>query len=218
MTTKRAVAFSVFVSLGIIGTSSFAQELSRPELKVGDRWTYERTDRTKKVSEGIRENKVIAKSESEYRFESKNPSTGAIAEYAQDLNSNAVELTGGRRVKPYTPFFSWPLSVGKKWSADYSVPNSSGTGVYEEQRSCEVLAKESTQTKAGTFETMKISCQGKFRTPDNRGQSTLNGFTESVYWYAPAARQNVRIEYRDGTYNFGVWNNTADELVSMELK
>ena len=218
MTNRSVAAFSSFVLIGIIGTSSLAQDIPRPELKIGDRWTFERTDRTKKIIEGSRENTVVAKTESEYRFESKSTQSGAVAVYALDMNSNTVEFVGGRRIKPYLPLFSWPLTVGKKWSADYSTPNSAGTGVYEEQRSCEVVANESTLTKAGAFEAVKIVCQGKFRTPDNRGQSTLNGYTESVYWYAPAARRNVRVEYRDGTHQWGVWNNTVDELVSMELK
>lgn len=54
--------------------------------------------------------------------------------------------------------------------------------------------------------------------PDNRGQTTPNGYTESVYWYAPAAKRTVRVEYKDGTFNFGVWNNYSDELVAVELK
>ena len=46
----------------------------------------------------------------------------------------------------------------------------------------------------------------------------LNGYTAATYWYAPAAMRAVRVEYRDGTYNFGGWNNYVDELVSYELK
>ena len=199
----------------LCGEASLAQDVARPSLVVGDGWAYERTDRTKKVSEGVREVKVVAKSETEYRFELRNPQTGNSVRGAADMNMNPVELNNERRVAPFRPDYAWPLSVGKKWVGTFSHVNAAGTGQFKEERSCEVAGKESLQTKAGMFEALKIVCQGKFSSPDNRGQTTLHGYTEAVYWYAPAVRRNVRIEYKDGTYNFGVWNNTLDELVSI---
>ena len=203
-------------TLAIVSIGVLAQEAQRPTYNVGDTWVYERTDKTKNVVEGGRENRLIAKSDSEYRYESKNLQSGIPQSFATNLDGNTTE-TGGRNWTPSIPNFQWPLTVGKKWEGKYGGTNQAGSGPYSEERKCEVAAQEPVQVKAGTFSAFKIVCTGWYRTPNSSGQVTLNGQTWITYWYAQDARRSVKIEYRDAS-QFGPWNNWADELVSFELK
>ena len=121
-----------------LATASIAaQEVPRPDINIGDRWLYERTDRTKGVADGTREQKLVSKSDAEYRFEFKSSLTGNVTTFVQDLNTNSIEING-RKMTPFVPFYSWPLATGKKWTAQFSGPNTAGTGVYSEERTCEV--------------------------------------------------------------------------------
>lgn len=201
--------------LTVVGFNAIAQEAPRPVYNVGDKWSFERTDKTRNVVEGGREFWLASKSDTEYRYEAKNLQSGVQQPFATNLDGNTTE-TGTRKWTPFIPSFQWPLAVGKKWEGNYSGTNPTG-GPYTEDRSCEVAAQESVQVKAGTFATLKVVCTGRYRTPSPRGQETLNGQTWATYWYAPDAKRSVKIEYRDAS-QFGTWNNWADELVSFELK
>ena len=201
--------------LCVMSVATFAQEAQRQEYHVGEKWVFERTDKTRNVVEGGREFSVVSKSDAEYRYDGKNTQGGSLA-FATDLDGNLTESTGGRKWTPAMPLFQWPLAVGKKWEGKYSGTNTSG-GPFSEERNCEVASQEQIQVKAGSFPAFKIVCQGRYRTPSSNGQVTLNGQTWLTYWYAPAAKRSVKVEYRDAS-QFGVWNNYVDELVSFDLK
>lgn len=212
----RAVLAGGTVLLVALAPRVLAQDIPRPELNVGDRWTFERTDRTKNVSEGGRESTVMARSETEYTFENKILSSGTTTSAVSDLNLNMVEVSK-RRFTPFIPVYAWPLSVGKKWNGSYSGSNETG-GAFSGERACEVVAKETIQVKGGSFETFKIACDGKFKTFSSNVQRTLDGYSNSMFWFAPAAKRAVRAEERNGTFSFGVFSNYVEELVSFELK
>ena len=205
------------VALSVLATSlSFAQEAVRPSYNVGDSWTYERTDRTKNAIDLRVEVRTIAKAEAEIRFERKNLDTGRITEFARNGDGNHIEEAGRKWSAP-RPDYIWPLAVGKKWGGRFGGMNQSGSGLFSEERECEAVAAESIQVKAGSFQAIKIVCVGNFRNPAPSGTVTLNGRTESTYWYAPETKSSVRIEYRDHS-QFGVWNNSVTELVSFGLQ
>jgi len=206
--------FALFVGLLPIHVL-FAQEVARPELNVGDTWTFERTDRTLNKVEDVRESKLMAKSDVEYRYEAKMVSTGRVVSLVQNMDSNTVEFEG-RKIAPYMPLYSWPLSVGKKWSGRFGGQNAVGTGPFSEERSCEVVGREKIQVKAGAFDAFKIVCTGNYRNVSQSGQN-FGGQTWLTMWHAPEVKRPVEIEYRDANPR-GTWNNWVDELVSFELK
>ena len=154
----------------------FAQEATRPEWKVGDKWSFERTDRTRNVVEHVVESSVANKTDTEYHRRGTNTKTGNATSTINDTNLNTIEFNG-RKFTPAIPIYDWPLAVGKKWGAKFEGPNLTRTGQYIEERNCEVVGRESIKVKAGSFDTFKIACKGTFRTPNSSGQVTLNGYT-----------------------------------------
>jgi len=193
-----------------------AQEAQRPSLTIGDSWSYERTDRTRKVVDLRQLVILVSRIETELRFDRKDLETGTVTQSAENADYNNVE-TDGRKLTGFRPDFSWPLTVGKKWEGKYSGLNQSRSGQIHSESECEVAGVEPIQVKAGSFQSFKIVCKGTFRTPNNNGQVTLNGRTSAAYWYAPEVKRTVKVEYRDDT-QYGVFNNSSSELVSFELK
>lgn len=211
----RAPNIEVVILLAILANSSMlrAQDVSRTHLNVGDHWTYERTDHTKRNSKEVLVQSVVGIVGAEYRLITKSQATGNVTEIALNEDLNQTE-TGGRRWTPHIPLFSWPLVVGKKWEVKYSGPNLSGSGEFREERSCEVLAKEFVNVAAGNFETVKVACHGKFTNPSSSRRWVMSGYTEITFWYSPAAGRPVKYSFRDGTFDYSVWYNFTDELVT----
>lgn len=206
---------SLFLAILVV-SPALAQEAPKPEWTVGDKWSFERKDRTRNVVEHVVDTTVASRTESEYHQRVVNTKTGTTITIVRDTNLNVTDFNG-RKSTPAIVVYDWPLAAGKQWSAKFEGPNTARNGQYVEERKCEVAGRESIQVRAGTFDTVKVTCKGSYRTPSPSGNVTLSGYTESSLWYAPAAKIAVRYEYTDGN-QFGRWNNWVDELIGFELQ
>lgn len=96
-----------------------------------------------------------------------------------------------------TPFLSWPLQVGKKWTYESDWKNSEGTPMKTSMQ-VEVLSYGDEVVLAGMFKAYKIEYKGTIT-------NAIGGSAEihEVYWYAPALKANIKKMQDDG-YGFYV--------------
>ncbi len=131
-------------------------------------------------------------------------------------------IEGGRVAKIFdieAGPFSWPLWVGKSWSATYSYTDLVYGRFWGDARSeAYVVALENVAVPAGTFQAFRIEYRGGLGTDSSGSRHTpgLPGIeSHDTYWYAPAARLVVKsVVERIGT-NYRGAGRTTTELLGM---
>jgi hypothetical protein len=116
------------------------------------------------------------------------------------LNNGSVVLdASGNIVKAETNAYqpsdqklSFPLAVGKSWSASYVYQ--SGSWAAQATRQSKVVGVERVDTPAGSFDAFRIEhVVSWLGTNGNRGQ----GVTHETDWYAPAVGRIVKMDFSD---------------------
>ena len=97
------------------------------------------------------------------------------------------ERVGGQVVRHDTPS-EWrtvvfPLSVGMTWDMKYHEARPADRQTEDVERTCQAEAEETTTVPGGAFTTIRVVCKNK-----------LTGAWVLTSWYAPEARQAVRLE------------------------
>ena len=91
-----------------------------------------------------------------------------------------------------TPYWSWPLKVGKKWKYESEWKNAEGTPMTTSM-DVEVVSYGEEAVLAGRFEAYKIEYKGTI-TNSIGGSSEIH----EVYWYAPELKVNIKKVQDDG--------------------
>lgn len=94
--------------------------------------------------------------------------------------------------KSSTPFRSWPLQVGKKWTYKSEWKNNEGTAMIT-NLNAEVVSYEEEAVLAGRFKAYKIEYKGTI-TNSIGGASDIH----EIYWYAPELKVNIKKVQDDG--------------------
>lgn len=159
------------------------------ELSVGDRWTYESRDEITGEVKATFTNVVtdITKSEISIRLNYVGKPNSGYLTYDRLWN---LKDNGTWRATPHDGSgIRLPLQIGKEWSFQTDLVNSStGTNAKQTGRA-KVASKESVTTKAGTFDT--------FRIDESHAIVGTNDQTKKIQvvqqtWYAPQINRWVK--------------------------
>jgi hypothetical protein len=186
-----------------------AQDVPRPDVRIGDTWVLERADRrTNTKSEIVF--KVVAVGNDDLTVASTEGSTANEQKWSRDLNY--VSGDGKRVLKPSSQELNFPLSPGRQWKVNAKGVTRGG-GDMTLEGECKVVAFEKITVRAGTFDAFKVECVGEFYVYGARTQGTHR----RVYWYSPAVKFPVKSEVlsRD---RLTVFNDWTEELVSTTVK
>ena len=161
-----------------------AQKAEMPtpqDFKVGDTWEWRQIDSRTQLEEGKR-SRTVVNDEGVLKF----------ASHTGEQSQIASAFLGQPAAKPWRV---WPLELGKKWEHEYEWKRvSDGVTIHKEQ-TAEVVAYEEVSVPAGKFMAFKIEYQGWYR--NSKGS---NGKIQETYWFAPAAKTDVKYRIDDG-YN-----------------
>ncbi len=91
-----------------------------------------------------------------------------------------------------TPFYDWPLKVGKKWKFEQEWENSEGTKGKTSQ-DVEIMSFNEVTVAAGIFMAYKIVYTGKIT--NSRG---YNAKITDIWWYAPTVKKYIKHTQNDG--------------------
>ena len=176
---------ALFVAtFGLLANAVEAQSAAMPDVSafaVGDRWDWRQFDNRTKLEEPGRSVVVV-----------------------EDKGARAVMVEGMQRPLDYPylaepsakPWRVWPLAVGKQWSidVDYVRPDRTTGNLKQDAR---VVAYEEVTVPAGKFMAFKIEQDGYVRT-----STGFSGRMVETFWYAPAARADVKHMRRVGNNDF----------------
>ena len=165
------------------GTEALKAE--RPEVKVGDRWKFACTGSNQKT-------------ERRWEITSVEPTVIKGKENGQPLTltPDLNELESPRRKLSENKTLSFPLEVGKKWEFANNavlygvVQTKTYRGEGQEKYAVSVDSYEKVRVPAGEFDAYKLAVFERFT--DIQGAIFT---TDSVLWYAPAARSIVKSDW-----------------------
>lgn len=206
-----------------------AQSISRPPPSVvtaglpapGDTWTYRLRSRWSNVGERIVVVRAIASSDGTVRdrlgLESaKGPGSEASFGAEAAVVDRPASGTTVAELNPYLLSF-WRLEPGRRWDA-VPIPDVPGTATPWNGRA-RVVARETIQTAAGGFETLRIQLDAH-RTiiGGSVPLTTEPARIDQTFWYAPQAKRLVRYQRKVFTGNGRLLDDDAFELVRFDLR
>lgn len=116
-----------------------------------------------------------------------------------DLNPMRVSDGSGTTLvefKPFYPQLSYPLTVGKEWSGEYSGYTADNDAHWDSKVSCKVEAYEKLKVVAGEFDTFRIACVDRWRSG-----ILFSGETNSTRWYAPKTFSIIKVVHDQAKWN-----------------
>ena len=181
---------TLLLSLVSLASHAFAQSADKPEIHVGDRWSWQHTNAMVNEKDFTRIEDVFQASEKEVRTRTriKGKDGSWITIYTPEWNP--IDITGAR-FDPSLKRFDFPLQVGKKWSGvtDKMLFSNGNHGKWFFKN--EIVTFEKVIVPAGTFDAYKIVFVQDAVTTDENANT---GKTVETHWYAPSVRNDVKIE------------------------
>jgi hypothetical protein len=188
----------------------------RPEVKAGDRWTYNimdywanRVTATREWVVSLANDKIIQT----VVAESGKPETDES--FTPHWNGVATTLA---TFYPESGLLRFPLQVGGKHAVEFEMvfgPQRNWRSKHE--RTVEVVGWEEITVPAGKFRALKIVAGGSFQRLD----TTMAGSVTWTYWYAPEVKRWVKIMIEDNIltgFPRGPFNKFGAELVSYKVQ
>jgi hypothetical protein len=164
-----------------LAAPAMAQNVERPELHVGDRWSWQHTNGLTNEEDWTKIEDVISVNDKEIRtrIRKKGTPVNVIATYTPDMNP--VD-TGGERYKPNLTRFEFPFQPGKKWSGEFDKMLFASGKHGKFLVKAEVTGPEKISVQAGDFSAYKIKLIYDATATD---ETALEGKTVESYWYVP---------------------------------
>jgi hypothetical protein len=199
-----AICCCLLIALQVGAQEPRPSKIDAPTLKVGDSWTYDRTDGWKNLKEYTTVVVVTEVSDTESRSEGKRSDNGQVATVFRNKDLNRVRTEVGDRrflAEPYYPLYSFPLETGKSWEKEVTFTRSYDDWKVVSKMKGQVLGWEKVSVPAGTFEALKIVLSGSYNGsggPNTGGAGRWTGQQSETIWYAPEVRNAVKSVYEDG--------------------
>lgn len=175
------------LACGSAGSAASQEPSARPEVAVGESWTYQAHDRH--FDEGAFTIEVSEKTSIGYVLSSKDVTTKTLSLIPSGLTLDLNWLRAAADGPAANCWFSFPLSAGRSWVCKTPWVNQSGDHG-EDSFTFKVVGTEKISVKAGAFDTIKIVGEGRWKN-NTRGGSDLSTIT---IWFAPEAHGVARYQ------------------------
>lgn len=187
---------------GSIRAQSVGLQAELPQLKVGDRWKLETRDKYTGAVEGASDLAVVAVSPTRINLTVNASGEAVWTPELTVLDKPSLTYDIGYR------WLSFPLEVGKSWDfkTKWKRKDTGSNGVT--QMDVVVKGVEKVSVKAGEFDAFRLEAKGYMNVYTN---SSLSSSVTVNYWYAPAARHFVKMEWEDRV------TKNVTELIEVQL-
>jgi len=175
-----------------------AARAERPDVKVGDEWKF--------ACGWHNERLWVVTSVDQTGI--KATENGKPLLLTPDLNV----LESPRRKDTDNQWLSFPLEVGKQWTADNNWQMCEFSG--PEKVQVKVVDYEKVTVPAGQFDAFRLEITTSWTNETVRDSGANSG----TYWYAPAARAIVKFNYKSSGCNSVCCASDACELVQSRLQ
>lgn len=226
-TPRYWVVVAILLTLPLAVKSQAVDQLhvEKPDIHVGDQWTFRRVDLWTKNETSRLRFEVYSVKEDDVRLIRSIFTPNDSDDAGRKMNVRADRATWTFRDPSILDgkyiALPFPLHAGKTWNYEfvYKLANDNKLN-----KDCEakVQGRELATVPAGEFDTIKVAHSCTWRSSVWAGNFRWGGRSSEVYWYAPAVRQTIRHEWQ---YSFLVpfGNGTPyewfrDELVAYSIK
>jgi hypothetical protein len=208
---KRAALAALF---SFFAAFACAQEVARPDVRVGDRWTYQRMDYDAGKSRGRYEMRVVFAERGVIQVV--NTSQGKAEEVDATFTAewNAV-TSAGRVFNPHTGWFRFPLRIGDGWQSSFETILPKKQATSRNERSVKVVGWEEVVVPAGKFRALKVVADGGYQGLENTSRA---GTARNTIWYVPAIKRWVKIINENRPSGRGAGEHFGEELVDYKLQ
>lgn len=204
-------------ALSILLISSFnlqaqlREPVERPIFSKGDNWTYRNIDDWTGKETGQSFLEFVASEGNYLVFRNTNKNTNATTTLRDDLDLGACRTLKDAEAPVCGGSYKFPMAVGHK-TGYTKLPWPNGAG-YDDAK-CDVAASEKITVPAGTFDTLRLECDGfSTRRFDGTGTSSFK-FT---IWYSPLVKRFAKI-VGENRVNNQIQDKSSRELVSFQVK
>jgi hypothetical protein len=186
----RFASFAAAVFFGFWALLAGAEEVGRPDIKVGDSWTYQFKDGLTGELKGTASFTVYEVTDTQIhqkaQIKLKVPVNRVeVVDRQLNLLDNSVY-----QWKPSTGYFKFPLKVGNQWTQQYEATAISNKSKTRHEIASKVVAFEKIKVPAGVFDTFKI--EYTIRNMATRDAGRADSYTKGTRWYAPKVKQTVK--------------------------
>jgi hypothetical protein len=188
---KMLMLFVALFTSVCFASGAAAQTAERPDVKLGDLWTYSRTD-TRYGQPPCTYSRLVREVDEKPVLIVDNPKNCQVG-----VNPVGLEF---------------PLEIGKTWHRKYS--SVSGSVKQESDATYTVVGVEKIAVPAGTFDAFKIIASINY-TIMGTVMMASTGTTTVTMWYSPQVRKSVKITARSAFSS--PWVGPTSGLVITEL-
>jgi hypothetical protein len=219
MTRTVVRTLAIAACLGFAPVAALAQTdapVPRPEVKAGDRWTYNSMDYWGNRVTATRESVVSIANDKIIQTvvtEAGKPETDES--FTPEWNGVSTTLA---TFYPESGALRFPLRVGGKHNVTFEMafgPQRNWRARHD--RTVEVVGWEEVTVPAGKFRALKIVAGGSFQRLD----TSIAGSVTWTYWYAPEVKRWVKIMIEDNImtgFQRGPFNKFGAELVNYKVQ
>jgi hypothetical protein len=192
-----------------------AQAVPRPDVKVGDSWTYRRMNYDANRPGDIFTMSVVFAERGVIQAVSLYGKKKGEVDTTYTADWNPVS-SASRVFNPHTGWFRFPLRVGDTYKASYEAIEPRTKGSWRAEREVKVVGWEEVVVPAGKFRALKIVSEGQYRRTDVFGSGT----SRIVIWYVPEIKRWAKrtLESRPTSAGRGNGEYSGEELVDYRLQ
>jgi hypothetical protein len=183
--------------------------VAKPDVKVGDRWVYRRTDRRAKPPTFVYEARVTFVDSRAIHTVLARQGTAKESDATFTPEWNSVVSVDEGVIELEQGLLQFPLSVGRGYRAAWEIRRPRvGAFHVRHERTVKVLGWENIEVPAGKFRALRVQADGFYRRLDRQIQDEAR----NTIWYAPQVRRWVKSSYQD------VHGEIGEELVYYRLQ
>ena len=209
-----AAAVVLFAALPAVCAAQSDAPVAKPEVKAGDRWTYNWMNYWTNTPDFTYELEVTFAQKDAILTVSKRKGGERETDANWTSEWNAVSNARGMIFKPSSQGLKFPLRIGATYSGDFEMEQPRlGAWLVRHERTMKVVGWEDVVVPAGKFRALRIEANGTFQRLD----TSIAGTAKTVIWYVPEVKRWVKFTYEDAT-NRGPFNKNGEELVEFKVQ
>lgn len=220
MTASRALARRLILEASAIAAGfwfAFAAHgadetapVQKPDVKVGDRWTYRITSYRTNVPQVSTVKVHVAFVDANLITTITTDESGQERDSQYTSEWNAISLSTGQVFKEPQRFFKFPMRPGDSHPFTFEAVAMRGTSDrWKAEGETRVARWEDVVVPVGKFRALKLEVKNTFQGLS----STFFGWARREIWYVPEIKRFVRVTYAEGSHG----NTSPDNSFELDL-
>jgi len=211
---RPVVALALLLALPALCVAQPEAPVAKPEVKVGDRWTYRNINTASGKTGGRYDIRVVFAERGVIQVVRTQRGKDDEIDMTYTAEWNAV-TTLERVFNPHTGWLQFPLQVGATHKASFEVILPKKGRTTRNERQVKVVGWEEVVVPAGKFRALKVISEGHFQRTDG---SFISGSARNEIWYVPGVKRWVKMVFENTPVGRGVGEHGGEELMEFKVQ